>query len=217
MMKLYPKSKGQWIRFSVMIMVAMFLFTIKYVLPFIGYIEYEPNNGDIIFQSLPKNELVDLIEGATQSEYSHCGVVVDIDGDWVVIEALGSVKYTPLYSWLTQGRMGRFAVYRLKQGYAHSIPKFIEELDKFLCLPYDSHYEMGDNAIYCSELIYKAYLNATESELGHLVKIEELNWQPFEDVIRKHEGGNLPLQRQMITPIHLSNASQLDKVFTFGL
>lgn len=216
-MKLHPKSKGQWIRFSTLSLGALFLLTIKYILPLIGQIEYQPKSGDIIFQSLPKNELVDLIEGVTQSSYSHCGVVVDQNGDWVVIQALGSVKYTPLSSWLSQGWMGRFAVYRLRQEFTHTIPVFIEELESFLDLPYDLRYEMGDNAIYCSELVYKAYLNATGTKLGDLVELGDLNWQPFEDTLRKYDRGNLPLERQMITPVHLSNASQLEKVFTFGL
>ena len=158
-----------------------------------------------------------MIEGATHSPYSHCGVVVKRDGKWVVIEALGTVKYTSLYLWLAQGRSGRFAVYRLKPAHTGEIPGFLKELSEFSGLPYDSRYEMGDDAIYCSELVYKAYRNATGQELGRLVKLGQLDWQPFAASISKYAEGSLPLQREMITPKHLAEAPQLQKVYAFGL
>ena len=58
--------------------------------------------------------------------------------------------------WVCQGRW-YLSTYRLKPNLRHTIPSFINELQKFVGLPYDFHYEMGDDAIYCSELIYKAY------------------------------------------------------------
>jgi len=215
-MRLYPKSKGQWIRLCALASIAVLLFSYKFVLPFIGFVSYEPRNGDVLFQPLPGGELVNAIEGVTHSPYSHCGVVMKMNGEWVVIQALGSVKYTSLYMWVAQGRAGKFAAYRLRPGYTDVIPKFIEELNKFLGLPYDFHYEMGDDAIYCSELVYKAYKNATGTELGNLVKLGDLDWQPFAGIIKKYEG-RLPLQRVMITPKDLSEAHQLTKVYGFGL
>ena len=118
--------------------------------------------------------------------------------------------------WIAQGRFGKFTVYMLKPGYANSIPKFIDELNKYSGIPYDFRYEMGDDAIYCSELVYKAYKIATGMEIGKLVKLEELDWQPFADVISDYEGGSPPLKRVMITPKHLSEAQQLEKVYAFG-
>ena len=138
------------------------------------------------------------------------------DGRWVVIQALGTVRDTSLYMWVSQGRAGRFAVYRLRHDRANTISQFVVELRKFLGLPYDFHYEMDDNAIYCSELVYKAYRNATGEDLGQLVRLGDLDWRPYAKVIRKYEGGDPPLQRVIITPKHLSEAYQLEKVYTFG-
>ncbi len=212
-MKFYPKSKFQCFRLATLILIATALFTYLFVFPLAGFISYQPQNGDIIFQSLQKNELVETIEGATNSPYSHCGVVRFKDG---VTHALVKVKHTPLYLWLVQGRFGSFSVYRLKSEYQQTISRFIEELDKFVGLPYDFHYDMGDDAIYCSELVYKAYKQATGMEMGKLVRLGDLKWQPFADIIRKYEGGAPPLQRVMITLRDLAEANQLVKVYEYG-
>lgn len=216
-MKLSPKTRGQWIRFGLLSLAAVTLFTCRFIVPFIGYLGYEPQNGDLVFQPLPRDLLIEAIEGATHSPYSHCGAVVKKDGSWTVIQALGDVHYIPLYSWIAQGRWGKFAVYRLRPGYSRSIPRFLEELDRLTGLSYDIHYRMDDDALYCSELIYKAYRQAAGTGLGRLVTLGELDWQPFEGVIKKLEGGTIPLERVMITPKHLSEAPQLQKIYTFGL
>ena len=51
--------------------------------------DYAPREGDAVFQSLAGSPLKELIEGATESKFSHCGMVVRRDGRWVVIEAVG--------------------------------------------------------------------------------------------------------------------------------
>jgi len=75
------------------------------------------------------------------------------------------------------------------------------------------HYDLDDQAIYCSELIYKAFERNTGEKLGKLQKLGELKWQAHAPVIREIEGGRLPLERVMITPRSVTEASQLTKVF----
>ena len=79
--------------------------------------------------------------------------------------------------------------------------------------PYDIRYRMDDEKIYCSELIFKGYRDATGEELGKLVKFGDLKWVRHTPVILAIEG-SLPLNRIMITPRHLSEAKQLEKVFS---
>ena len=183
--------------------------------PAIWYVQYQVEEGDIIFQALPKvNDLVKMIEGVTESPYSHCGVVTRENGNWIVVEAVSPVRKTSLYWWIARGRgWGKFAVYRLKEEHREHIPRFIEELEPFMGRPYDMKYRMDDERIYCSELVYKAWKNATGEELGELKKLGEMNWEPYEKTIRKYEGGPPPLERLIITPRHLSEARQLEKVF----
>jgi Permuted papain-like amidase enzyme, YaeF/YiiX, C92 family len=179
-------------------------------------LSYLPQTGDLLFQSLPHNEVIDAIEGASASPYSHCGVVVKTDNEWKVLEAVGPVKETPLAQWISQGREGKFAVQRLKPKFRIHIPQMIEGARLYLGRPYDIQYELDDEKIYCSELIYKGWLHATRKPLGKLVKLGELNWQPHETIIRRIAGG-LPLDRPMITPRDLAAAPELDPILTFGL
>ena len=79
--------------------------------------------------------------------------------------------------------------------------------------PCDIHYDLDDQAIYCSELIYKAFERSMGEQLGKLQKLGELKWQAHAPVIREIEGRRLPLERVMITPRSVTKASQLTKVF----
>src|SRR5262245_28488608 len=65
-----------------------------------AYWTYAPQDGDVVFQALPHQDVVDAIEGATGSDFSHCGIVAKFEGKWVVYEALGKVRATPLYDFL---------------------------------------------------------------------------------------------------------------------
>lgn len=177
---------------------------------------YEPQEGDIAFQSLPHNPLIDAIEGATDSPFSHCGILHRAGTAWMVIQAIGPVKETTLSDWVAQARDEKYTVYRLKEAYRAKIPAFIAAAQSYKGRPYDIHYDMDDTAIYCSELIYKAFDKATGEKLGHLQTLGELNWRPHEAVIKQIEGGKVPLERKMITPRSMSEAEQLERVYASG-
>ena len=180
---------------------------------------YHPRAGDVLFQALPRGvDLVEAIEGVTRSNYSHCGVVLKgKDGSWEVFESIGLVGSIPLKNWVSRGRGKKFSAFRLKEEHASELPKFKSALAKYAGRPYDLRYRMDDKFIYCSELVYKAYRDATGKPLGKLAKLGDLNWRPYVATIRKYEGGDPPLDREMITPIDLSKAPQLQKVFDNGL
>lgn len=115
------------------------------------------------------------------------------------------------------GRRGRFAVYRLKSEYRKHIPEFLKALQPFLGRPYDMTYRMDDEALYCSELVYRAYWNATGEKLGTPLRLGDMNWKPYEETIRKYEQGPPPLDRIMIPPRQISEARQLERAFDGGL
>jgi hypothetical protein len=85
--------------------------------------------------------------------------------------------------------------------------------EKYLGRPYDIRYRMDDEKIYCSELVYKAFRDATAGQqLGTLVKFGDMNWGPYETLIRQIEG-DVPVDREMITPRDLAKARQLQPIF----
>lgn len=179
---------------------------------------YEPQVGDILFQSLPHAPLVDVIEAVTQSPYSHCGIVDRFnDKRFLVVEAIGPTVETELPEWLARGRNGGFVVYRLDPKYADKLPAVLASARKHMGKPYDVHYDLDDAKIYCSELIFKAFRDATGEQLGTIRKLGDLNWKPNEAFIRYIESGGLPLEREMITPKDLAEAKQLREVYRFGM
>lgn len=177
---------------------------------------YQPLEGDILFQSLPNDpgmDLVDAIEGSTESPYSHCGMVFREGDDWKVIEAIGPVKETPLDDYIGRGRGQKFWAYRFDEAKRKHIPAALVAMKEDLGKPYDPRYRFDSEAIYCSELIFRGWKSATGEDLGKVVKLGDLKWERYKPVIEAIEGkGNLPLDREMITPRDLAKAKELKQV-----
>lgn len=182
----------------------------------LAYWEYKPQEGDIVFQSSPRSRLVNTIERVSESPFSHCAIVANVDGRWVVYEAYDNVEVTPLREFVFRGRNQAFAVCRLKQQYQPHVAATLAHAREYLGRPYDARYRMDDELIYCSELIYKAFEKASGGQLlGELVRLGDMNWQPYAKTIEHFEGGPVPLERRMITPKHLAVASQLEPIYSF--
>ena len=225
MMPLMPSGPLGRIRLAVLLLLCVslawiyqaqctFLFT---RLPVVYcYLCYSPREGDVVFQSLPHDgKLVDSIEGITHSPYSHCGVVLRNEkNQWVVIESIFDVHETPLFLWELRGRGGDFAAYRLDPKYVPLIPQFKRNLLAYLGRPYDYDYDMTqDQAVYCSDLAYLAFYQASGEKMGALEKLGDLDWKPYESFIKSEQEGRLPLDRTMITPASLARALQLHEVY----
>lgn len=209
--RLIPKSIAGKVILACWIIFIMIIAGVISV-PFYYFLSYSPQEGDFVFQSLVKNPLVNAIEGVSNSPYSHCGIIINKNDKWMVLEAVGPVKETPLLSWIMQGRNFKIDAYRLKPEYRKNIPAMIKEAEKLKGRPYDIRYRMDDEKIYCSELIYKAYKNTCGEELGTLTKLGDLNWQPYIKTIEYYEKGPVPKDRLMVTPVSISKSSLVEKV-----
>ena len=213
MITLLPQSRGAWIRCAAIGAIFLAVCGYRNVFSLWQLAVYHPADGDVIFQSLPHGELVDAIEGVTRSNWSHCGVVVYEHHCWLVAEAIGHVRKTWLPLWLIRGRGGHFAVYRPTKPLPARDEALHVALDHYLGRPYDYHYAPGDDEIYCSELVFDAYRDAFGVTLGASQSLGDLNWRPFERLIRSMEGGKLPLERPMITPVELTHSLFLIRVY----
>jgi uncharacterized protein YycO len=140
----------------------------------------ELKSGDLLFQDLACGDFCDAIKKVTPAyqgrHFSHVGILLKNDkGEGLVAEAIGKeVCLTPLDSFVK--RSGEEAVYvgRIKDSSSVQFPSF-QRLKSYLGEPYDSIFEINNNAIYCSELVYFLYLDKDGKH------IFELNPMTFKD------------------------------------
>lgn len=170
---------------------------------------YEPQTGDIVLQDLksPSSEAIKL---ATDSPYSHCGLV-SVEGDSAfVIEAVGPVRKIPLEQWIANGE-GLYSVLRLKEG--RDVNNTIRAAENHLGLPYDHMYLWGDDEFYCSELVYKAYSRGCGISLCDLRQFEEYDLEPVKRAIIERFG-EVPVGQVVVTPGDLARSDSLIIVYS---
>lgn len=162
-------------------------------------------DGDLVFhRSLsPQSEAIAL---ATHSEYTHCGIVYKIENDYFIYEAIEPVKLTPLIEWMGRGKGGAYTVKRLKNAEAILTPATIKKLkqvgEKYKAKHYDPYFEWSDSRIYCSELIWKVYKEATGLEIGKLQKLKgfDLTSDVVKNKMKERYGNRIPMNETVISP-----------------
>lgn len=118
--------------------------------------------GDIILQRIPCGNLCQAIIETTPCQenhpYNHCGIVHIKNGQAVVIEAIGkAVKETPIDTFLKREKTGTISIARLKKKYRKAIAPAVVKATAYEGTPYDNVFLPGDNALYCSELVWETY------------------------------------------------------------
>ena len=120
-------------------------------------------NGDIIFQTSTSDQSK-AIQIATNSKYSHMGILYKNGSDFFVYEAIQPVKLTPLSDWIKRGKNGHYVVKRIKNSQKLLTPKVLKKMkligEKYAGKNYDLYFEWSDSRIYCSELVWKIYKEA---------------------------------------------------------
>lgn len=125
--------------------------------------------GDLLFQDLACGELCDGINSTTygykNTSVSHVGMIVSLDPQVVVIEAVSAgVKLTPLNEFLVRSEDGknhpRTMVGRINQGAQFLIPRAIKSAMSYLNMPYNATFSPTDKAFYCSQLITQSFFVA---------------------------------------------------------
>ena len=122
--------------------------------------------GDVIFQTTQSRQSP-LIQLATRSKISHCGIVVMKNGKPYVLETLNTLKLTPLNKFVARGKGGR---YWLKRSDKENIKI---RYDHYLGKPYDVAFRLDNDIYYCSELVYDIYKKQLGIELCEPKKIDD--------------------------------------------
>lgn len=141
--------------------------------------------GDLVFQELSCGPLCEAIVRVTQSwenrKFNHIGMVYAQGDTLMVLEAIGEkVQGIPLMEFLSRSQSPEGAplvvVGRLKQAYEKLIPEALKFGLSQLGRPYDHEFINDNEAYYCSELIYDAFMEANNGE-----EIFTLNPMTFKD------------------------------------
>lgn len=162
-------------------------------------------NGDIIFQTSLSSQS-QAIQLATQSPYSHMGIIYEKDGAYFVFEAIKTVRLTPLKQWINRGEDDKYVVKRLKDAAQVLSPTVLKKMQKagqaFQGKSYDLYFGWSDEKLYCSELVWKIYKEATDIEIGQLAQLKDfdLSHPIVQQKLHKRYGDHLPLEEKVISP-----------------
>jgi uncharacterized protein YycO len=175
-------------------------------------------NGDIIFHTSTSRQS-EAIQIATNSEYSHMGIVYLEDEKYYVFEAVQPVKVTPLDEWINRGKNHKYVVKRLKNAQQiltkEALQKMKNEGEKFNNRNYDLYFEWSDENIYCSELVWKIYKRALNIELGKLKTLSSFNLEhpAVQQKLKERYGNKLPMDELVISPKDIFNSDKLVTVY----
>lgn len=182
------------------------------------FIEYlnrtEIQNGDIIFQT-SKSSQSKAIQLATNSKYSHMGIIYRIDGELFVYEAVQPVKLTNLNDWINRGENRHYVIKRLVSSdkilTQETLTKMKQVGEKFKGKNYDLYFEWSDDKIYCSELVWKIYKEGADIEIGELEKLSDFDLQNriVQQKMRERYGENIPMDEKVISPAEMFNSDKL--------
>ncbi len=126
--------------------------------------------GDVIMQSDPF-ESASGIKILTASKWNHVGVVVEKNGSLFVVEALASVRYTPVDEYVNRGE--DYKHLRLKEDLSmEDKTKINNAVKAYIGKRYDPILSWDDNKMYCSELVQKVFKDAIDIEVTRERKIK---------------------------------------------
>ena len=129
--------------------------------------------GDVILQTSTSSQSPAIVV-ATASPYSHAAIVVVEGGKAFVVEAAGSVRKTPLQTFLQRGVDGRFTVLRHHDVDDAAGMRIARQANKRVGTRYDASFKRGNDALYCSELVATAFHDAGV-DVGPWQKVSELH------------------------------------------
>ena len=168
----------------------------------------EVKEGDVIFQT-SQSQQSPLIQIATRSRISHCGIIVMKNGKPYVLETLKTLVVTPLDKFIARGEGGK---YWLKRSNKENIKI---EYGSYLGKPYDLAFKFDNGKFYCSELIYDIYKNQLGIELCEPKKVSDylmigIDKLPQIEMAMKKRG--ITMEQYAVAPVDIFESDYLEDV-----
>jgi uncharacterized protein YycO len=175
--------------------------------------------ADIIFQ-ISNSRQSEAIQIATNSKYSHVGIITLQDGKYFVLETLNTVKFTPLNDWIERGENAHYVVKRLRADLNSDLKErnsnFKIAYKKYIGKLYDKYFEWSDSKMYCSELVWKLYNEVYQISIGQLKTIKnfELTNPVVKKILTERYGSSIPYNETVISPADIFNSKLLYTVYS---
>jgi uncharacterized protein YycO len=176
-------------------------------------------DGDVVFQDFPTPQS-EAIKLATQSEYSHCGIVFFKDGEPIVWEAVQPVQMTPLDEWIARDSSGHYVVRRLKGADSLLTESGLERMktagQQHMGKDYDIYFAWSDEQLYCSELVWKMYSAGVGVELAPLRTLGdyEISHPVVREIMQRRWGDDFPSEEPVVAPGDLYRSDLMETVYS---
>jgi hypothetical protein len=174
--------------------------------------------GDLVFIRIPARPFRDVAE-ATASWTNHVGIVVDVSGPEPRV-AESRVPWSGSTSWrrfAARSEGGRIAVMRLAGGLTAAQSQQVGlAAGQRMGVIYDTGFDLHSGRQFCSRYVREVLLQATGQAVGEVETLAELlQRRPQTDLRfwRLWYLGNIPWQRQTVTPASVLRSDQLMPVF----
>lgn len=203
---------------KIILLVLSFCFTLLFSCGNSKSIITEFQNGDIIFQT-SESEQCEAVRIATNSKFSHCGIIFIEKGKTYVYEAVQPVKITPIEDWITHGKNSKYVVKRLKNSEVKLTVEQLDAMKKYgsnmLNKNYDIYFGWSDSEIYCSELVWKIYKYGANIELCNTKELKDFNLSNpiVQRIMYQRYGSQIPLHEKVVAPSQLHESELLETVF----
>lgn len=170
--------------------------------------------GDLLFQHIggAQGEALRL---ATRSPWTHVGIAFQEAGQWMVLEAVGPVKRTPLNEWIEQGA-GHYVAKRLRGEPlgTEAMAKLRAAAKPYMGKAYDWQFLWSDDRIYCSELVWKLYAEGIGIHLCEPKPLRDydLGSELVQRTMKERYDSAPPLDEPMVAPSTLFECGLLEVV-----
>ncbi len=176
------------------------------------------HDGDILFQDFPSPQS-EAVKLATQSEFSHCGMVFFDKGQPMVWEAVQPVCITPLEEWIARDTARHWVAKRIIGADTLLTASILARMKtsgrSHMGKDYDIYFDWSDEQLYCSEFVWKVYREALGIDLVALRPMGDYDFSHpvVREIMKKRWGESFPEDEPVVAPEDLYQSELLETVF----